>query len=376
MHDKCMVQLENTPKPVSDRRTTFFQEDQNSFHFGNSLVSGKMSKNNHLNRIFGFQSHPNQTEEQRILARHDLDLKRMKNGFDKLHPPQQPLPLMSKRRPRQVSVNQAKVFTLEKNSEDIKIIFYIFVFIVFIGELLSSPVLNLANSEIVEYLGENSREFGKIRLWGPIGHMIAAPTTALLVTHFHYVLCGEYQENFAIVFAVISLMATASFVAVTQFGSIKTEHSSVAQEYDGGEPLTLMAFFSRYQNFVFILMTFLVGCFDGVVLTFGFWYTKTLNVSIATMVFGFSRMTCSAVSVVFLGFIGTCVKKTGYTGVTVFSMLLFVSWFIGMSFMKNPWFMLIFETIGYIAYVVEFTGLISYFGEVTPRHLMDTVQGM
>ncbi|KAJ7372543.1 hypothetical protein OS493_019052 [Desmophyllum pertusum] len=86
-------------------------------------------------------------------------------------------------------------------------------------------------------------------------------------------------------------------------------------------------------------------------------------------------MTCSAVSVVFLGFIGHCVKKTGYTGVTVFSMLLFVSWFIGMSFMKNPWFMLIFETIGYIAYVVEFTGLISYFGEVTPRHLMDTVQG-
>ena len=43
--------------------------------------------------------------------------------------------------------------------------------------------------------------------------------------------------------------------------------------------------------------------------------------------------------------------------------------------MKNPWFMLIFETIGYIAYVVGFTGLISYFGEVTPASLMDTVQG-
>ena len=43
--------------------------------------------------------------------------------------------------------------------------------------------------------------------------------------------------------------------------------------------------------------------------------------------------------------------------------------------MKNPWFMLIFETVGYIAYVVGFTGLISYFGEVTPRNLTDTVQG-
>lgn len=43
--------------------------------------------------------------------------------------------------------------------------------------------------------------------------------------------------------------------------------------------------------------------------------------------------------------------------------------------MKNPWFMLIFETVGYIAYVVGFTALISYFGEVTPRNLTDTVQG-
>ena len=56
-------------------------------------------------------------------------------------------------------------------------------------------------------------------------------------------------------------------------------------------------------------------------------------------------------------------------------MLLFVSWFAGMTFMKNPWFTLIFETIGYLAYVVGFTGLISYFGEVTPPNLMDTVQG-
>ena len=41
-------------------------------------------------------------------------------------------------------------------------------------------------------------------------------------------------------------------------------------------------------------MTFLVGCFDGMILTFGFWYTKTLDVTLATLIFGLSRMTCSA----------------------------------------------------------------------------------
>lgn len=376
-HDKCLVQLKMaSPVQVTERRTTVFQDGLDDFHFGhqrsNPLIAGKMNSKdhtNHLNRTFGLQSHLNQLEE-----------KRMKSGYDKLHPLYYPRSFVSTRLARQqipAAAKNAKIYILEKDPKDISSIFIIFIFIVFVGELLSSPAFNLANSEIVEYLGENSREFGRIRLWGPIGHMIAAPTTAVLVTHFHYVLCGEYQDNFTIVFGVISLMASAAFVSVTQFGNeTKEDTSYVDQDSDDGKPLTLIKFFSRYQNFVFIFMTFLVGCFDGVVLTFGFWYTKTLDVSIATLVFGFSRMTASAVSLVFLGLTGTCVKKTGYNGVTMFSMLLFLSWFTGMSFMKNPWFMLIFETIGYIAYVVGFTGLISYFGEVTPSHLMDTVQGM
>ena len=371
-HDKCLEHLRmGTPEQVSERHTIVSQNGQDDFshQWSNPRVAGKTNSKDHsnyLNRTFGFQSLLNQLEE-----------KRMKRGYDSLRFPQYPRSFGSTSLARQqIPTNNPKVFVLEKDPEDISNIFIMFIFIVFVGELLSSPAFNLANSEIVEYLGENSREFGKIRLWGPIGHMIAAPSTAVSVTHFHYVLCGEYQDNFAIVFGVISLMASAAFVAVTQFGNQTTQDTrGVAQDGDSDKQVTLIKFFSRYQNFVFITMTFLIGCFDGVVLTFGFWYTKTLDVSIATFVFGFSRLTASAVSLVFLGLTGTCVKKIGYSGVTVFSMLLFLSWFTGISFMKNPWFMLLFESIGYIAYVVGFTGLISYFGEVTPLHLMDTVQG-
>lgn len=373
-HDKCLEELRigSSEQVTVRRRTPIFQDGQDDFGYQWSTprIAGKMDskdQSSRLTRTLGFQSHLNQVEE-----------KRMNSGYDMIHLLQYPRSSGSTRLARQeIPPNNTKVLVLEKDPGDIKSVFIIFIFIVFVGELLSSPAFNLANSEIVEYLGENSREFGRIRLWGPIGHMIAAPTTAVLVTHFHYVLCGEYHDNFAIVFGVISLMASSAFVSVTQFGNESKEDTrNVEQKSDDGETLTLVKFFSRYQNFVFISMTFLIGCFDGVVLTFGFWYTKTLDVSIATLVFGFSRLTASAVSLVFLGLTGTCVKKSGYNGVTVFSMLLFLSWFAGMSFMKNPWFMLIFETIGYIAYVVGFTGLISYFGEVTPRHLMDTVQGM
>ncbi|XP_022785248.1 major facilitator superfamily domain-containing protein 6-like isoform X2 [Stylophora pistillata] len=341
-HDKCLVVVGKN-LTENKRHMIASQEGKNSFHRSDALIKSR-----------GVEEKPDVLEH--FISRRSL-------------------PPITKRTPREAPLSRDHVLILEKSPQDINTIFLIFVFIVFVGELLASPAFSLANSESVDYLGENSRDFGKIRLWGPIGHMIAAPTTALFVTHYHYMLCGEYQDNFAFVFTVIFIMALTSLVSVTQFGDQAIEHSDNTEENGDGKPLTLLDFFSRYQNIVFIVMTFLIGCFDGVVLTFGFWYTKTLDVTIATLVFGFSRMTSSAVSVVFLGFTGLCVKKTGYTGVIVFSMMLFVTWFVGMSLMKNPWLMLLFETVGYTAYVTGFTGLISYFGEVTPTYLMDTVQG-
>ena len=385
-HDICTVKWEPVSNDDFERRASSLRHMDDKRHKGyrqetkvNALEAHMANEYQQLNDIIGL-SPLNLLKEKEVQRHRELQTKeesynsrqlishgnhQLRNDFQQR---------TSKKIPRQLQENKEEVSVLEKSPKDITNIFIMFIFIVFIGELLSSPAFNLANSEIVEFLGENSREFGKIRLWGPIGHMIAAPMTAYMVTHFHYMLCGEYQDNFAIAFVVIALMAFGAFVSVTQFGAVQARDCKRNQKEDE-TPMTVTKFFAQYQNFIFITMTFLVGCFDGVVLTFGFWYTKTLDVSIATLVFGFSRMTCSAVSVLFLGAIGMCVKKTGYAGVVLFSMLLFVSWFVGMSFMKNLWFMLIFETIGYIAYVVGFTGLISYFGEVTPANLMDMVQG-
>ena len=364
-HDKCLVELGKNLDENKSRIITP-QEGKNSFHphieWIKSHVESKASEN---------ANHRIQTHALQSLFRQEERNSEILENFTS----RRSLPPIKSRTPRKTPLVGDHVLILEKNPQDINTIFLIFVFIVFVGELLASPAFSLANSEIVDYLGENSRDFGKIRLWGPIGHMIAAPITAVFVTHYHYVICGEYQDNFAVIFAVTSIMAMASLVSVTQLGDQTIKHSDKTEGNGNGKPLTLFEFFSRYQNFVFIFMTFLIGCFDGVVSTFGFWYTKTLDVTITTLVFGFSRMTSSAVSVVFLGLTGMCVKKTGYSGITVFSMMLFFIWFVGMSLMKNPWLMLLFETIGYTAYVTGFTGVISYFGEVTPSHLMDTVQG-
>lgn len=383
--DECVLRTQknagaDTPRPARFARKPFFSVDtasNNRTDFGLlSDLNQNLFKNDFAYRLPNFNSF-NKKKRQGSYPQQKRGLKEIissalakkKSSTFYYHP--------SKDQTLNRRADHEGQYVLKKSQEDINNIFIIFIFIVSIGEFLSSAAFNLANAETVEFLGESSRDFGEIRLWGPIGHMIAAPSTAISMAHFHHVLCGEYQDNFIIVFVVISVMAACAFLSVTQFGSDqKITSIKICAKSNDEALMSLTAFFAQYQNFIFITMTFLVGCFDGVVLTFGFWYTKTLDVTMATLVFGFSRMTCSAVSVIFLGSIGMCVEKTGYTGVIIFSQLLFVSWFIGMSFMTNPWFMLIFETIGYIAYVVGFTGFISYFGEVTPPHLTDAVQGM
>ena len=382
--DKCVLQTQknaraNSPLPERFARKHFFSVDpasNNRTDFGLlNDVSQNLFKNDVAYRLTNFNSFKKETgqgsypQQNRGLKEiMSSALTRKESSTFYYHP--------SKDQTLKLRADHEEQYVLKKSQEDINNIFIIFIFIVSIGEFLSSAAINLANAEIVAFLGESSRDYGKIRLWGPIGHMIAAPSTAISMAHFHHMLCGEYQDNFVIVFFVIAIMAAFAFLSVTQFGSgQKITTIKMCEMHNDEARMSLTVFFAQNQNFIFIFMTFLVGCFDGVVLTFGFWYTKTLDVKLATLIFGLSRMTCSAVSVIFLGSIGMCVEKTGYTGVIIFSMLLFVSWFIGMSFMNNPWFMLIFETIGYIAYVVGFTGFISYFGEVTPPHLTDTVQG-
>ncbi|XP_027045403.1 uncharacterized protein LOC113673225 [Pocillopora damicornis] len=238
-HDECSVELGKN-LDENKRRIITPQEGKNSPHPNDEWIKSHVESkaNENTNRR-------NQTHALQSLFRRE----EKKPEILEQSTSRRSLPPIKKRTPRQAPLVGDHVLILEKNPQDIDTIFLIFLFIVFVGELLASPAFGLANSEIVDYLGENSRDFG------------------------------------------------------------------------------------------------------------------------------FSRMTSSAVSVVFLGFTSMCVKKTGYSGITVFSMMLFFIWSEGMSLMKNPWLMLLFETISYTAYVTGFTGVISYFGEVTPNHLMDTVQG-
>lgn len=146
----------------------------------NALEADMTSKYQQLNDIIGL-SPLNLLKEKEVLKHRELQTKTYLNNVRKLLEEESYYSRQlishgnhqlrtdfqqqtSKKIQRQLQENKEEVFVLEKSPKDISNIFIMFIFIVFIGELLSSPSFNLANSEIVEFLGENSREFGKIRL--------------------------------------------------------------------------------------------------------------------------------------------------------------------------------------------------------------------
>ena len=227
-HDKCVLQTQKNARvdsPRSERfaRKHFFSVDpasKNRTDFGllsdlsqnlfKNDVAYRLTNFNSLNREKGQGSYPQQNRglKEDLLS---SALTRKESSTFYYHP--------SKDQTLKLRADHEEQYVLKKSHEDINNIFIIFIFIVSIGEFLSSAAVNLANAEIVEFLGESSRDYGKIRLWGPIGHMIAAPSTAISMVHSHHMLCGEYQDNFFIVFFVIAIMAAFAFLSVTQFGS-------------------------------------------------------------------------------------------------------------------------------------------------------------
>ena len=256
-HDKCVLQTQKNARvdsPRSERfaRKHFFSVDpasNNRTDFGllrdlsqnlfKNDIAYRLTNFNSLNKEKGQGSYPQQNRGLKDLLSSALTRKESSTFY--YHP--------GKDQTLKLRADHEEQYVLKKSHEDINNIFIIFIFIVSIGEFLSSAAVNLANAEIVEFLGESSRDYGKIRLWGPIGHTIAAPSTAISMAHFHHMLCGEYQDNFFIVFFVISIMAAFAFLSVIQFGSgQKITTVKMCEMYNDEARMSLTVFFAQYQT--------------------------------------------------------------------------------------------------------------------------------
>ena len=110
-----------------------------------------------------------------------------------------------------ISHNKYKYF-VQVDNDELARIFYIFLALVLVGELFGSIVHPLLDGCAVDYLGDERKSYGRIRLWGSVGMVIANLMAGLLINHYVYHYCGQTRKDYATAFYVF-----AAFMGVTIF---------------------------------------------------------------------------------------------------------------------------------------------------------------
>lgn len=108
-----------------------------------------------------------------------------------------------------ISHNKYKYF-VQVDNDELARIFYIFLALVLAGELFGSIVHPLLDGCAVDYLGDERKSYGRIRLWGSVGMVIANLMAGLLINHYVYHYCGQTRKDYATAFYLF-----AAFMGVT-----------------------------------------------------------------------------------------------------------------------------------------------------------------
>ena len=113
--------------------------------------------------------------------------------------------------------------TVYYKREDVKDAFFALLLIIVVGEFFSAPAITFADSVTLSYLGEDTDNYGRQRMFGSLGWGLSMFFVGMALDHsttFPEHPCEKqhhYEKNYIICFAVFSVLMSCAFITATQF---------------------------------------------------------------------------------------------------------------------------------------------------------------
>ena len=107
--------------------------------------------------------------------------------------------------------------------EDVKDAFFALLLIIVVGEFFSAPAITFADSVTLSYLGEDTDNYGRQRMFGSLGWGLSMFFVGMALDHsttFPEHPCENQhhrEKNYIICFAVFSVLMSCAFITATQF---------------------------------------------------------------------------------------------------------------------------------------------------------------
>ena len=167
------------------------------------------------------------------------------------------------------SFDKHKYF-VQVDSGELSDIFYILLALVLVGELFGSIVHPLLDGCIVDYLGDERKKYGRIRVWSSVGMVLASAMAGLIINHYTYQYCGETRKHYAIAFYIF-----AAFMAIMIIFLffVKIVYSETAKQSQSG----IKDLFNSRPKISFWFVAIAIGMSDGFNGDFTSWFLDDLK---------------------------------------------------------------------------------------------------
>ncbi|UYV77065.1 MFSD6 [Cordylochernes scorpioides] len=262
--------------------------------------------------------------------------------------------------------------------EDVQSVFFLLLLLVVLGEFFSAPAITLADSATLAYLGDDTDNYGRQRMFGSLGWGLSMFFLGLALdqsTAFpdHPCRPHEKERNYTICFATFSVLMSCAFIASTQFRFdfydmappaitepepeprtkrelIYEQHAAAVQSTVFAQTtrrlpewFTVLRTFANLRYGAFLYVTWFMGFGIGLVFTFLFWHLQDLGGT--PTIFGVASV-INHVSEIFAYFFSfRLIRQIGHLKLLCVGLFGNVCRFLYISWLRNPWWVLPFEFI-------------------------------
>ncbi|CAN7989176.1 unnamed protein product, partial [Ixodes hexagonus] len=213
--------------------------------------------------------------------------------------------------------------------------FWFYTVSVVIAWTLTATLFTVTDAAVCEVLGENVNAFGRQRLWGTVSWGIASPIVGFCIDQASTAAHTDYTPGFY-VFAAFMLLDMA---LIAYMPRLRTAELSVNFFRD------ITGLFCSVEVVTFTFWTFIIGALIGVIWSFGTWFLEDLGAS--KLLIGLTATVMSLGIELPLFFVSrNILERIGYFFSYSITFLCFAIKFIGYSYVRNAWYVLVIDIAG------------------------------
>ncbi|MHC4719347.1 MAG: MFS transporter [Planctomycetota bacterium] len=239
--------------------------------------------------------------------------------------------------------------------------FWFFFFWTVVVAFATNPIGTLIDSIILDYVKVNQdSSYGRFRMWGAIGWMVAAPIVGAIIT----------GRSIKLIFPISMAVMLLGWLA----GFLRSDKSQVKGAIEEASWANLSGVLRNWRLIVFLGIVFLYGVGTAPVWSFYGVYLKDIGASRRLMGLAFGLD--AAIELPFYFFSNVFVKRFGSRKVLTFAISIFAVRLFLYSFISTPALAVSVELMHGLSYSLFIVSAVEYVNELVPPAWRATGQSL